>query len=334
MNYNGENWLRKFLPIFIKFSSDISEVVVIDNGSTDQSIQLLESDFKDVKVVTLETNLGFAGGYNEGLKELKHDYFIIVNSDIEVTENWIPPLLSILKNNPNVAAVQPKILNYNKKNEFEYAGAAGGFIDILGYPFCKGRIFDNLERDNNQYNQVSEIFWSSGACMVIKSIDFKKHGGFDADFFAHMEEIDLCWRLKNNGKSIMYCPESTVYHIGGGTLNYNSPKKTLLNYRNNLWMIHKNFMGKNPLFIIIVFRIILDQISGLRFLVKGEIKNLIAIYRAHIQYFTNLSSIQKKRKKIKKIPLNEMNGVLNHIIIWEYFINQKRIFTEITNAND
>ena len=149
-----------------------------------------------------------------------------------------------------------------------------------------------------------------------------------------MEEIDLCWRLKNNGKSIMYCPESTVYHIGGGTLNYNSPKKTLLNYRNNLWMIHKNFMGKNPLFIIIVFRIILDQISGLRFLVKGEIKNLIAIYRAHIQYFTNLSSIQKKRKKIKKIPLNEMNGVLNHIIIWEYFINQKRIFTEITNAND
>ena len=332
MNYNGERWLKKFLPIFIEFSSDISDVVVIDNGSTDQSVNLLKTDFKNVKIVGLENNLGFAGGYNEGLKELKYEYFIIVNSDIEVTKNWIPPLIETLKNNPNVAAVQPKILNYNKKDEFEYAGAAGGFIDILGYPLCRGRIFDSLEIDNNQYNKISEIFWSSGACMVIKSIEFQKYGGFDSDFFAHMEEIDLCWRLKNNGKNIMYCPESTVFHVGGGTLNYDSPKKTYLNYRNNLCMIHKNFKGNTPIFIIILLRIILDQISGLRFLFKGEFKNLFSIYKAHLYYFTNLLHIQNKRKKIKKLPMKKMKGVLNHIIIWKYFINQKRIFTEITKS--
>jgi GT2 family glycosyltransferase len=329
LNYNGVNWLKKFLPKFIQFSKKDADLIVIDNGSTDNSVELIHQQFKEIETLTLEKNLGFAGGYNEGLKQLNHKHFIIVNSDIEVTKNWISPIIKLLESDDQIAAVQPKILNYNKKQEFEYAGAAGGFIDIFGYPFCRGRIFYNVEKDLGQYDGDLDIFWSSGACMAIKSKDFKEIGGFDFDFFAHMEEIDLCWRLKNQGKRIMFCSKSLVYHVGGGTLNYNTPKKTFLNYRNNLWMIHKNFSGKSPLWLVILIRIILDQISGFRFIIEGNPKNILQINKAQIGYFKNILKIHKKRNKIKKHPLRKMKGVLNNLLIWEYFVKQKKYFNEI-----
>ncbi len=306
---------------------------MIDNGSNDNSVQLIKEKFTKIKLVILKENLGFAGGYNEGLKQLNHEYFIIVNSDIEVTENWIPPIINLLESSNEIAAVQPKVLNYNKKEEFEYAGAAGGFIDLFGYPFCRGRLFYNVEQDKSQYNNNLEIFWSSGACMAIKARDFNLVNGFDFDFFAHMEEIDLCWRLKNQGKKIMFCHESKVYHVGGGTLNYNSPQKTYLNYRNNLYMIHKNFKGKTPLWLIILIRIILDQISGLRFIFEGTSKNILEIQRAHLHYFYQIKKTQKKREKIQKYPINLMKGVLKTLLIWEFFIKKKHFFSEIKKTN-
>jgi len=234
-----------------------------------------------------------------------------------------------LKKNSDIAAVQPKILNYNKKEEFEYAGAAGGFIDLLGYTCCRGRLFYKVEHDRSQYNNNLEIFWASGACMAIRAQDFNLVNGFDFDFFAHMEEIDLCWRLKNQGKKIMFCHESKVYHVGGGTLNYNSPRKIYLNYRNNLLMIHKNYLGKSPLWLIIFLRIILDQISGVRFIFEGKFKNILEIQRAHLHYFCQIKKAQKKRKNIKKSTLNLMEGVLRTLFIWEFFFKKKIFYSEI-----
>ena len=323
------NWLSKFLPTLLKFSKEDAEIYVIDNGSTDNSIELINKDFHEVKTIELKENLGFAGGYNEGLKQLDHQYFILVNSDIEVTESWITPLIKMLDQNPDASSVQPKILNYNSKEEFEYAGAAGGFIDMFAYPICRGRIFTTIEKDNGQYDDNCEIFWSSGACMAVRADVFSTYNGFDKDFFAHMEEIDLCWRLKNNGRKILFCHESIVYHVGGGTLIYNSPRKTFLNYRNNLCMIHKNYYGSLPLFLLIIIRIYLDQLSGLRFLIKGDITNVIAIYKAQFSYLFKIPELKAKRVANKQAVFINLTGVLNRSVIWEYFLEQKRIFAKI-----
>ena len=304
-------------------------MVVIDNGSSDNSVEYISSNHNEVKIIQIENNLGFAGGYNEGLKQLKNDYFIIVNSDIQVTPNWITPMTRILSKNENVVAVQPKILSYNKKQEFEYAGAAGGFIDKHGYPFCRGRILNFVEQDLGQYNTCHEIFWASGACMAVKSNEFFKVGGFDADFFAHMEEIDLCWRWKNAGKSIMYTNESKIYHVGGGTLSYESPRKTFLNYRNNLWMIHKNYTGKSPLFMKIFIRLLLDQLSFYRLIILGQFRNAISIFKAHLNYYSSLKTLHQKRKKIKKTTFSQMKGYFKKSIVWEFFILQNRTFKKL-----
>ena len=237
--------------------------------------------------------------------------------------------MKVLENNPDIVAVQPKILSYHNKNKFEHAGAAGGYIDSLGYPFCKGRIFDLTESDLGQYNQYSEIFWASGACMAIKAKEFHAVGGFDESFFAHMEEIDLCWRLKNLGKNIFYTSDSMVYHVGGGTLQYNSPKKTFLNYRNNLRMIHKNYKGNIPLFIFILVRIKLDHISGIKLLFSGSFKNYIAIIKAHLNYLKTIKQTQNKRKKIIALKFSTLNGYCKKPIIWNYFFLRKRKFSDI-----
>ena len=331
MNFNGENWLKKFIPTFIIHSKEDADIYVIDNGSSDDSLNYLKKNSPAIKTISLEKNLGFAGGYNEGLKKINAEFFIIVNSDVEVTKKWILPLIKVLKNNENISAVQPKIKSYKNKDYFEYAGAAGGFIDLLAYPFCRGRVFDYTELDKKQYDTHREIFWASGACMAIKSRDFKDVGGFDKDFFAHMEEIDLCWRLKNLGKNIFYTSESTVYHFGGGTLKYSSPKKTYLNYRNNLWMIHKNFKGNTPLFLFILIRILMDQISGIKLILSGDIKGYLSIVKAHLSYLTSIGKMNVKRKQFSKLNFHKLKGYSNKSTIWNYFFLKKKTFSEMTN---
>ena len=299
LNWNGVSWLEKFLENTIRNSQEAT-IYIIDNNSTDNSIQYIKNNFHQVKVIQLEKNYGYAKGYNLGLNQITADYYILLNSDIEVSKNWISPIIELMKSDNSISACQPKILDFRNKNKFEYAGASGGMIDFLGYPFCRGRIFDDIEEDLNQYDDKKEIFWASGACLFIKSNHFKKVNGFDSDFFAHQEEIDLCWRLKNIGYKIMVEPKSVVYHVGGGTLNHTSPYKTYLNFRNNLYMLFKN-LPLQSLFIIIFLRLILDAVAAISFLSKqnGYI-HTYNIIKAHFSFYFNLTNLWKKRIGMKQ----------------------------------
>ncbi|MBV8327638.1 glycosyltransferase family 2 protein [Chryseobacterium sp.] len=298
LNWNGKNWLEKFLPSVVQFSQN-ADIYVIDNLSTDDSIDFLNTRFPGVKIIQNQKNYGFAGGYNEGLKEIKNEYYCLLNSDVEVTENWTEPVLEILEKNPSVAAVQPKVLSYHQKNFFEFAGAAGGLIDNLGYPYCRGRIFDDLEEDKGQYDDETEIFWASGCCFFIRSNDFWEQNGFDERFFAHQEEIDLCWRLINSGKKIFYTGKSNVYHVGGGTLNKQSAQKTYLNIRNNLSMMLKNLPFPRLIWLIF-FRLCLDGIAGIYFGLKHGFPHLWAVVRAHFGFYRQLPATWKLRQKHQK----------------------------------
>ncbi len=293
LTWNGKTWLEKFLPIVIQYSKE-AEIYVIDNHSTDDTIVFLKENFPEVQLVINTKNYGFAQGYNEGLKKIKADIYCLLNSDVEVTENWISPVLEIFKKNEKIAAVQPKILSYQNKNLFEFAGAAGGFIDNLGYPYCRGRVFDDCEEDLGQYDDETEIFWASGCAMFIRSKDFWEQNGFDERFFAHQEEIDLCWRLKNSGKKIFYTSKSKVFHVGGGTLNKQSPQKTFLNFRNNLSMMLKN-LPFPQLIGIIFLRLCLDGIAGIRFGLKDGFPHLWAVVRAHFGFYGQSFGTWKKR---------------------------------------
>ncbi|MGZ5273180.1 MAG: glycosyltransferase family 2 protein [Kaistella sp.] len=295
LNWNGKTWLEKFLPNIITHAENAS-VYVIDNASTDDSVDFLKRNFPEVTIIQNRKNNGFAGGYNEGLKQIDADIFCLLNSDVEVTENWLNPVLNLFENNANIAAIQPKILDYNRKNFFEFAGAAGGFIDNLGYPYCRGRIFENIEEDKGQYDDETEIFWASGCCLFIRSIDFWEQNGFDERFFAHQEEIDLCWRLKNAGKKIYYTGESTVYHVGGGTLNKQSPQKTFLNMRNNLSMLVKNLPFAD-VFWIILFRLVLDGAAALYFAFKNGSSHFWAVLRAHFGFYAQIPQTLRLRGK-------------------------------------
>jgi len=299
LNWNGKHWLHKFLPNIIQNSNSV-EIYVIDNASNDDSIKFLGLNFPDIKIINNAKNYGFAKGYNEGLKHISADVYCLLNSDVEVTEGWISPIIELLNTNENISAIQPKILNYNQKKIFEYSGAAGGFIDNLGYPYCRGRIFDDLEKDNGQYNDEIEIFWASGCCLFIRSKDFWDIGGFDENFFAHHEEIDLCWRLKNIGKKIYYSGKSTVFHIGGGTLNKQDPQKTYLNFRNNLFTLLKN-LPKNKLYIIII-RLFLDGFASIYLLKKYGISHTCAVIKAHFSFYRFFLQTSKLRgkKQLKK----------------------------------
>ncbi len=295
LNWNGKNWLQKFLPSVINHSSE-ADIYVIDNQSTDDSVELLHKEFPTVQIVINNKNLGFAGGYNEGLKKIDAEYYCLLNSDVEVTENWITPVLNLFEQNPSIAAIQPKILSYEDKSKFEFAGAAGGLIDNLGYPYCRGRIFDDVEEDLGQYDDETEIFWASGCCLFIRSIDFWNQNGFDERFFAHQEEIDLCWRLINSGKKIYYTGKSKVYHVGGGTLNKQSARKTFLNMRNNLSMMLKN-MPFPKLLQVIFFRMILDGAASFYFGYKYGIAHFWAVARAHYGFYIHIPGTIKRRQK-------------------------------------
>lgn len=295
LNWNGKNWLEKFLPSVILHSGN-AEIYVIDNASNDDSVTFLQSSFPSVKIIQNNQNSGFASGYNEGLKAITADVFCLLNSDVEVTENWISPILQLFSADANIAAIQPKILDYNQKNKFEFAGAGGGLIDNLGYPYCRGRIFDNIEEDNGQYDDETEIFWASGCSLFIRSADFWKMNGFDERFFAHQEEIDLCWRLKNDGKKIYYTGKSSVYHVGGGTLKKENPQKTYLNFRNNLSMMLKNLPAPKVFFILFL-RLHLDGYAAFYLAYKNGWRFLWAVLKAHVFFYIQLPrSIQLRQK--------------------------------------
>jgi len=298
LNWNGKNWLQKFLPGVVRFSDD-AEIYVIDNHSTDDSVEFLKQKFPSVKIIINDKNYGFAGGYNEGLKKINAEYYCLLNSDVKVSENWIKPVLNLFKKDSAISAIQPKILSFNNKQYFEFAGAAGGLIDNLGYPYCRGRIFDDLEEDKGQYNDETEIFWASGCCFFIRSNDFWEQNGFDERFFAHQEEIDLCWRLINSGKKVFYTGKSEVYHVGGGTLNKQSAQKTFLNIRNNLSMMLKN-LPFPKLILVIFFRLCLDGVASLYFAYKNGFSHLWAVARGHFGFYAQLSGTLKRRQKHQK----------------------------------
>lgn len=328
LNYNGKDLLKKFLPSVLSFSK-AHTVYVADNASTDDSIDYLRSNFPDVKLILNDNNWGYAGGYNEALKSVKEDYCMLLNNDVEVTANWLEPLIKLLDENSNIAACQPKMLSYSMKDEFEYAGAAGGYIDKYGYPFCRGRIFNQVEKDNGQYDQPGEIFWASGACLFIRNSLFKKLNGFDAEFFAHMEEIDLCWRLKNFGYTIFVQPASVIYHVGGGTLNKISSQKTYLNFRNNLITLTKNHPS-GFLWLKILYRLTLDGIAGIKFLMEGQFSHFLAVIRAHGSYYAHLHSTLKKRKEQKNNGAKfSLSKVYNGNMVFEYFLNGKKKFSDL-----
>ncbi len=329
LNFNGKNLLQKFLPGVIQHSLQAT-IYVADNASTDDSISFLKSEFPTVKLIELKENYGFAKGYNEALKQVKADYFVLLNSDVEVTPNWIEPIINLMQADKTIAAAQPKILAYNIKDEFEYAGACGGFIDKYGYPFCRGRIFDTLEKDNTQYNQPIEIFWATGACMFVRANVFNDLKGFDGFYFAHMEEIDLCWRIRNQQHKIMVVPQSLVYHVGGGTLNKLSPQKTFLNFRNSLISLTKN-NASGILFLKIMARLVLDGVAGIKFFIEGNPLHTWAIVKAHFSFYGNLKNTLRLRKEIKSAPNYKPsnNQIYQSSIVFDYYIKKKKFFSDL-----
>lgn len=321
LNWNGAKLLKEFLPSVVKYSSEAT-IYVIDNASTDDSLLVLKEDFPSVQVIQNKDNYGFAQGYNEGLVSVKEEIYCLVNSDIEISENWLTPILSHFEQHSNTAIVQPKILDYKKKTHFEYAGAGGGFIDKFGYPYCRGRIFDTIEEDQGQYNDTRKIFWASGACFFIRKNVFRELKGFDTDFFAHQEEIDLCWRSFNRGYDTFYCGQSTVYHLGGGTLSSSNPRKTFLNFRNSLLMLTKNLPTQSLLFILFG-RLILDGIAGIQLLFKGKLKHFISILKAHFSFYALFFKTVKKRKSNNNVFYYHKTS-----IVFDYFIKNSTIFAD------
>ena len=318
LNWNGKQLLEKFLPTVVAHSQD-ADIYVADNASTDDSVSFVKANFPSVYVIQNKVNGGYAKGYNDALKQIKADVFCLLNSDVEVTEHWLQPIISTFNKYRNTAIIQPKLLDYNRRDYFEYAGAAGGFIDKYGYPYCRGRIFDTLERDEGQYNDA-DIFWASGACLFIRSQVFQKLNGFDESFFAHMEEIDVCWRAHNLGYAIRYVKDSVVYHVGGATLKNSNPKKTFLNFRNSLFTLTKNASGN--LFSLIFVRLLLDGLAALKFLIEFKFLHILAILKAHFSFYSHLPRLLKQRKQLE----NSYNYYQISSIVWTYFVRKRKEF--------
>ena len=323
LNWNGEKLLREFLPSVVKnTNTDLGRVVVVDNHSTDGSWICLEQEFPDVERVLFEDNFGFAGGYNRAIEMIEAEYVVLLNSDVEVAPGWLEPLVAVLDRDERVAAVQPKILAYRDKKKFEYAGAAGGYIDYLGFPFCRGRVMDTTERDDGQYDDEVDVFWATGASLCIRRDVYRAVGGLDEAFFAHMEEIDLCWRLKNGGYTLKVVPSSVVYHLGGGSLPMNHPRKLFLNYRNNLLMLHKNLCAKQRKKIFFA-RVMLDTMAGGLFLLKGQWSNTRSVIRAYKAF--------REMRKAYPVPESSisLSGIYPRSIVLEYFLRGKKKFSDL-----
>jgi GT2 family glycosyltransferase len=326
LNWNGVKLLEQFLPSVLQYSEEAT-IYVADNASTDTSVKFIRENYPSIKIIQNTGNYGFAKGYNEALQSVDAEIYALVNSDIEVTENWLKPIIETFDKEKETAIIQPKILDFKNKEYFEYAGAAGGFIDKYGFPFCRGRIFDTVEKDSGQYNDSCKLFWASGACFFIRKEVYHALGGFDEAFFAHQEEIDLCWRAANEGHIIKYNSESIVYHVGGATLQQGNPKKTYLNFRNSLLMLVKN-LPKKELFFVIFFRMVLDGIAGIRFLTQGKFGHTFAILKAHFSFYCLSLKYLNKRKDFQ---IQQYYTVKS--IVFLYYIKKLEVFKEIFNSN-
>jgi GT2 family glycosyltransferase len=318
LNFNGAQLLQQFLPVVIRHSGT-AQIIVADNASTDNSLTLLHQSFPQVKVIALDKNYGYSGGYNRALAQVNTEYAVLLNSDVEVTESWLQPLIHLMDADSSIAAVQPKIRSFHQREYFEYAGAGGGFMDALGYPFCRGRIFNFLEKDTGQYNDTREVGWASGACLMLRTSVFRKLGGLDETFFAHMEEIDLCWRMVRSGYKVYYCGSSTVYHVGAGTLAYGHPRKVYLNFRNNLRLLMYHLP---PLQLVwkLPLRLVLDWLAAIRFAGQGNCSSAAALFRAQANLFLHLPKVWQKRQQLLRNYPFSTRLLYRGAIVWEYFI--------------
>lgn len=323
LNWNGKKLLNEFLPTVIEFSKG-HDIYVVDNASKDDSVKFLQQNFPNVNAIELSKNYGYAGGYNRAVQQIDAELLCFLNSDVRVSKNWLKPIIKSFKKDRSMAIAQPKILDQKNPDLFEYAGAAGGFIDQLGYPYCRGRIFDTIEADHGQYNDECSIFWASGACFFIRKNIFVDLDGFDETFFAHMEEIDLCWRAHNLKQNVKYIGCSTVYHLGGASLSKNNPKKTFYNFRNSLFALTKN--SHRPLFPTILLRLILDGFAGIYFLLSGKITHTLAIIKAHVSFYSSIPDLLKFRNKQQRSSYDSHSS-----IVWRYFIKKRKKFQSHTN---
>lgn len=329
LNWNGVEMLTRFLPNVLDYSRGEAVVYVADNASTDNSLEVLKMHFPEVRVIVLEKNWGFAEGYNRALGQIDAEYYVLLNSDVEVSHHWLTPLIEFMDNHADVAACQPKLLSMKNRDAFEYAGACGGFIDRYGYPFCRGRIFDTVESDDGQYDYAAEVLWATGACMVVRASDFKEAGGFDARFFAHSEEIDLCWRMRLMGKKIYCIPDSFVYHIGGGTLPKNNPMKTYLNFRNNLTMLYKN-LPDGELRHVMRVRLFLDYVAAFQALLSGRVGDFKAIINGRKAFKKWLPEYREVRREVQgRRVVRDVTGIYRHSILWQYYAKGHKKYAEI-----
>lgn len=326
LNWNGKKMLERFLPSVTACTTGDAEVIVADNGSTDDSLDFVRAHYPGMRIIELDKNYGFAGGYNRALEQVEADYFVLLNDDVEVTPGWVEPVIQQMQQHPEMAICQPKLLMYDQRDTFEYAGGAGGFIDKYGYPFCRGRMFTTLEKDHGQYDNPSDIFWASGAAMFVRADVWRQLGGLDNDFFAHMEEIDFCWRAKNAGYRVAFCPQSVVYHVGGGTLPKSNPRKTYLNFRNNMALLYKN-LPKQRLAWVLYCRIVLDYVAAFKFLFERKPKEFSAVIDAHKAFYKWLPDLKRKRSSL--IQRKNIKEMYQGLLLIDYYLLQRKSFNDL-----
>ena len=329
LSYNGRKWHEQFLPLIVSEAASGYDVVVVDNASTDDTYEYLRAQHPDIHTLQIAVNKGFAHGYYEALKQIQARYYILLSADFEVTHNWFPPLLHAMQRYPGLAACQPKIRYWKQRELFEYAGAGGGFMDKWGYLFCRGRIFNDLEKDHGQYNDDIEVFWASGGCLMVRADLYHRVGGLDPDLYAHMEEVDLCWRLKNAGYRIGYIGQSTVFHVGGSVISYGSPQKLYYNFRNNLILLLKNERSSRLLWLI-PLRLVLDGVAGIQMLMGGKVKETFTIVKAHFHFYGSLGKWLRRRREARKL-VSQRNeaGIYPKSIVWQYFALRKKTFDRL-----
>lgn len=328
LNWNGKGFLEAFLPSVCRSTYGNLQIYVADNASSDDSVAFVKAHFPQIKLIQNTENSGFAGGYNQALKDVQADIYVLLNQDVEVEPGWIEPVVALMERDTRIAACQPKMRAYNDREHFEYAGAAGGWMDVLGYTFCRGRVLYRTEKDKGQYNDEQDVFWATGAALFIRSACFHEVGGFDADFFAHMEEVDLCWRLQRAGYRICYCPSSVVYHVGGGSLPQGNPRKLYLNFRNNLMMLWKN-LHPSDRWVILFQRFFLDMLAAAKSLVSGKPKDMQAIFGAYRDYFRWRRGYDRTLDSLPERKLLSMAGVFHGIMIWRYYFLNRKTFREL-----